>query len=1809
MTENPPVHVPDPLKPYVDAYEARRRVHGAVTAASVAAAVVEGLAAVAAAPQLTSAQRTSFARFVIDAEVARQPRPLDRAALAAICDAAPPDLAAAMHATLDAQWPAVLDGWALEAILGRGGFGTVYRARHHDGRVCALKRLRDHCDPEPPLAVRHPRLLVPTWQQTADDQWYGLMPLVEGESLAARLARDHRLPVSEALQVVDDLLDLLEALHPYGYHRDLKPANLLRDASGALYLADFGLAVPRSERHHAFSKVMAGTAAYMAPEVLSLAREAPGARWAVPALTVAADLWSVGVVLYELLTGAAPYGRSEDEVYANALAGRYDGLRALRPEVPVALATLCQQCLQTDPARRPASARDLRRALEAVREASTPPALPPGFEAWYGGSAGAPAPFGGRTAELSVLHDWLATGPEPCMLLTAPMGRGKSALLYHFVGEVRRAGLWDVVFVPINLLAGSASPTVFLRDLVRHLNLRQDRDLPAQADVLEWTRRWQEGLQAEHARGRQLLIVVDGLDEALDGWTPDASFLPVPPAGSAVRILAAARDAEDGARWRQRLGWTAPTQARRLTLGRLDGPGLLAVFASLGQPLDALPEPAAWTRELLRVTEGEPLLARLYAVEVWHGQQQTPRVPLTLAALAARAPGLDGLVEAWWTDQQRLWGGRGTAEEQRAREVLDLLSVAQGPLTVDDLAALRETGPGPVRDALRAAQRFLVGQGTVASPVALGHPRLIEFFTERLQVPAPEVHGRFARWGQRVVAELNAGTRAPQAVPRYLPSALRHHLLASGASITEYDALLALPWVEASMKATGSYDAVLADVDATQAALVAASANDDGPGTPRELVRLVRSALIAGSVHGRAGKVPPALAVRAWQTGHWSLARVLAHLDMRADAELSHDVAAALARAVAEEGEAALERALHLRLPSILTGHLMNALQRMAPWRVADVLPNTVQALAPYNFEDTTRFLSTLAGPALRASVRLLAPDSLFADALQRRSLPPLLHVDVLDLVAAMPDDWYRYRVLAACAPYLVEPQMSRALGVAEALEGDLRFGALITLASRLPAPLLPRALKAVELPPEEWTALWHTKEAAVLAALAPRLPTNLLGKVLARAQDLPDDWHQSRARVLLAVAPHLTPNQRKRARVLAESLKIESDRIAATLALAGQLTPELLSQVFESRVIWGEGRVAVLSALAPRLTKELQSEVLATARHLPIAELNEVITALAPTLADELLAQALAIIEESTDTSRGVVLDLIIALAPRLTSGLVPRALATVEAIHDGAPRASLLLALARRQPSTLVPKALAAAKALHDDLDRARALTSLAPHLPAELLPEALRAAETFRGSMFHESFLISLVPHLSSELLRQALSAAELVVDEDARMRVLVALVPLGPDELLQRVLDDVRTIDDDHVRATVLASLVPFRPGDLATALAAVDLLREEERAAILMSVATSWPEELLQYVLDAAEQIPDELKRARVLRVLAPRLSRDLLRRVLRAAESLGDSHVQALSRGVFAPYRRGTPWSPEAQHESEVRQIEHLRAQILANLVPHISDVLLVGALDTVSALRDTNDRVQILIPLAARLPKTLLPRVLDMTRALDDAGRAEVLSALIPLDPAQLLPLAISAVEAAQIDNRARARALLAIAPWLSASSITRGLDAAMMIRGDLATQCIALSALVPLLSPQLQSRMLKELETSGASPALDCRIAARVLGALVPARSAEGSERVSNVLSRWSKVGRNGDEGATATERGKCPTILFWALPMMQLEVPGRMPLMVRQLQASARNGRSEVLEWVGSAFAEEGLWPLRIEQALELAATIEEVGRHWR
>jgi serine/threonine protein kinase/predicted ATPase len=336
-----------------------------------------------------------------------------------------------------------LGPYQLEALLGEGGMGQVFRARDTRlGRPVAIKLIRAERGQRPDFRIRfqreaqataalnHPHICTLHDVGEQNGTSYLVMEYVEGQTLASRL-REGPLPLDQLLHRAAEVAQALAAAHERGIiHRDLKPANLMLTPAGIKVL-DFGLAKFTRPEGTAINTALDATAAhtilgtppYMSPE------QTRGEE-----LDPRSDLFSFGCVLYEAATGVRPFrGSSLLEILREVVSGHPPPPTSLRPELPAGWDSILTRTLAKDRDRRYQSAADLFSALEELRGSA--PLAGPRMEDRE------PDPVFGREKELSKLEECLgsaAQGNGKVVLVSGEPGIGKTALTRMFVYRAKK---------------------------------------------------------------------------------------------------------------------------------------------------------------------------------------------------------------------------------------------------------------------------------------------------------------------------------------------------------------------------------------------------------------------------------------------------------------------------------------------------------------------------------------------------------------------------------------------------------------------------------------------------------------------------------------------------------------------------------------------------------------------------------------------------------------------------------------------------------------------------------------------------------------------------------------------------------------------------------------------------------------------------------------------------------------------------------------------------------------------------------------------------------------------------------------------------------------------------------------------------------------------------------------------------------------------------------------------------------------------------------------------------------------------------
>ena len=266
-------------------------------------------------------------------------------------------------------------GWSIAGELGTGATSRVYLAtRETDGERMVVKLMKRGAavaersqyfllEMQLLQKMSHPNVVPITDAGEAQGVLFFAMPFIEGETMRQRLSRDGAFAVADAVRYALDLARALAHVHSHGVvHRDVKPENILLSPNGAILL-DFGHArapavMPNAESRDA-KKYIVGTANYVSPEQVAGRRVADSR----------SDLYSLGCVLLEMLTGRVPFSAgSARETMQRRLDEAPPDVRVTRPDVPDEVASVLRRSMAVDPAERYLTAGQMADALAAARE-------------------------------------------------------------------------------------------------------------------------------------------------------------------------------------------------------------------------------------------------------------------------------------------------------------------------------------------------------------------------------------------------------------------------------------------------------------------------------------------------------------------------------------------------------------------------------------------------------------------------------------------------------------------------------------------------------------------------------------------------------------------------------------------------------------------------------------------------------------------------------------------------------------------------------------------------------------------------------------------------------------------------------------------------------------------------------------------------------------------------------------------------------------------------------------------------------------------------------------------------------------------------------------------------------------------------------------------------------------------------------------------------------------------------------------------------------------------------------------------------
>lgn len=262
----------------------------------------------------------------------------------------------------------IIDGYEVLGVIGKGGMGEVYRG-YGDGQYVAIKtmlpevarddtmRTRFQREADAGKQLQHQHIASVYASGIVDDTPYLIMEYVEGTELGMMLKRDGAIDTETTCHILHDICTALELVHQQGYvHRDLKPANIMIRENGEAVLMDFGITKMQDTTSALTGTGVIGTIDYMAPEQITSAKE----------VDHRADIYALGVMLYEMLTGEKPFSGSPAQVMFAHIQQPPPDIRQKDASIPLELADVVDKALEKDPEDRFETVHEFNRMLNGV---------------------------------------------------------------------------------------------------------------------------------------------------------------------------------------------------------------------------------------------------------------------------------------------------------------------------------------------------------------------------------------------------------------------------------------------------------------------------------------------------------------------------------------------------------------------------------------------------------------------------------------------------------------------------------------------------------------------------------------------------------------------------------------------------------------------------------------------------------------------------------------------------------------------------------------------------------------------------------------------------------------------------------------------------------------------------------------------------------------------------------------------------------------------------------------------------------------------------------------------------------------------------------------------------------------------------------------------------------------------------------------------------------------------------------------------------------------------------------------------------
>ncbi|MGJ4897479.1 hypothetical protein ACQR2B_17475 [Bradyrhizobium oligotrophicum] len=1123
-------------------------------------------------------------------------------------------------------------------------------------------------------------------------------------------------------------------------------------------------------------------------------------------------------------------------------------------------------------------------------------------------------PFGGRDRDLRMLDEWLGDNESaPRFLLVGPAGRGKSALLVHWIAHLRATkriecgeNRLQLVFFPISMRFATHLPNVFYQALAVRLNdiVRGKLRTPAEGtDAASYYQdQCRELLGLAIKQGIRILVIVDGVDEALGGrfdanWFPRAT-------GTCVRILVSARlqiGDHDAIGWLERLNWIGRVRAETHLLPTLKREDLLDLALHGGEALKRLAMRREFVDRLVNLTKGEPLLVRLYVEDLSKRSSEKDR--LTVDDLASIEPGFGPYFRDWLERQHEAWQQEyhGHSYDQNTLQAyLCVLACAYGPLPSHELNEVAKSiypiaRAFSVQTALRPLRRFIIGSDK-HSPIGgpgytLSHPKLGEFLRDEYfdQERVRETREAFVAWGRSILDRTKVATFSHD-VPQYVLQYLGQHFEDTNFAADDYMNFVEENWMRAWEHFEGGYHGFSQDVYRADRIVMKSDSSRF------KWARRVRCQLVLSSIGTAGSRIPSTLIIALFK---------------------SH----------------AITEVQALRL-----------VNSQAEYRRLETIVGLAPLLSPTSCEEALQIAGRIGSGTIRArALAILA--SRVSEPERERAFE-----QSLEAIERITPEWELSETFSTIVPHLPASLLSRAFTLARSIVGaEDRAAAILSLVPHL-APQDQVAL-INEIKATVCSATWgYSRHRGLLPYVVPQMSSAarsaLIGEWILRSI-LPDPT------TLSASAPFLEQDELKALTKIANRLKDAAKRAISLAALSGAL-PEAtrIDTLRESLCLirklqpvppvfdmFGgnpgcDGRADALCAVAPFLADELHEEALSIACSIPTesARIND---------------------------NR---IDALLGLIPVLTGN--PRMEATAHALElarSGRHRSGLNIARliswsAIDQRQELVQEVLALMGNRHDWFggERVKAIRLISSHLSASLVDLVLSACRAIEHSDERTEALAAVLPYLPPSRLafasREALSNARLIDDKQVEGEILAAISALLTQATAESTIDK-KMMMVDYRSSSALSAGVGLAEDAMTAARAIAMFNSAPEHFSSLVPLLPA--EKRVVVVKEALAAVGKGVRghQANAMRAIAPHLPPTLVENALSVLDEFFDSDERGIAMAWLLPHLP-EPLQIEALSSFISQASQMTRPQLLRALKPVCPLIAQIGGRESLLEVR-----------------------------------------------------------------------------------------------------------------------------------------------------------------------------------------------------------------------------------------------------------------